>query len=54
MSLPFLGSSLIFMIVYIWSRRNPTMPVAIWGAVALLVVQNELYAHTHSTHAYIH
>ncbi|GAB9470956.1 hypothetical protein Gpo141_00008183 [Globisporangium polare] len=31
MGLPFLGSSLIFMIVYVWSRRNPTMPVAIWG-----------------------
>lgn len=32
MALPFLGSSLIFMIVYVWSRRNPTNPVAIWGA----------------------
>ncbi|KAI9907363.1 hypothetical protein PsorP6_004650 [Peronosclerospora sorghi] len=31
MSLPFLGTSLIFMIVYVWSRRNPTAPVAIWG-----------------------
>ncbi|KAG3097497.1 hypothetical protein PI124_g5371 [Phytophthora idaei] len=31
MSIPFLGMSLIFMIVYVWSRRNPTAPVAIWG-----------------------
>jgi Derlin-2/3 len=31
MELPFLGSSLIFMIVYVWSRRNGTAPVAIWG-----------------------
>ncbi|KAJ0410936.1 hypothetical protein ATCC90586_004289 [Pythium insidiosum] len=31
MELPFLGTSLIFMIVYVWSRRNPTAPVAIWG-----------------------
>ncbi|TMW60847.1 hypothetical protein Poli38472_000889 [Pythium oligandrum] len=31
MELPFLGPSLIFMIVYVWSRRNPTAPVAIWG-----------------------
>ncbi|RLN93771.1 hypothetical protein BBJ28_00008445, partial [Nothophytophthora sp. Chile5] len=32
MGIPFLGTSLIFMIVYVWSRRNPTAPVAIWGA----------------------
>ncbi|RLN54555.1 hypothetical protein BBJ29_003990 [Phytophthora kernoviae] len=31
MGVPFLGTSLIFMIVYVWSRRNPTAPVAIWG-----------------------
>jgi len=31
MGIPFLGTSLIFMIVYVWSRRNPTAPVAIWG-----------------------
>lgn len=31
MELPFLGSSLIFMIVYVWSRRYATAPVAIWG-----------------------
>lgn len=31
MELPFLGSSLIFMIVYVWSRRYATSPVAIWG-----------------------
>nr|CCA16495.1 Der1like family putative [Albugo laibachii Nc14] len=28
---PFLGPALIFMIVYVWSRRNATTPVAIWG-----------------------
>lgn len=31
MEIPFLGTSLIFMILYVWSRRNPTQPVAIWG-----------------------
>ncbi|DBA00351.1 TPA: hypothetical protein N0F65_000536, partial [Lagenidium giganteum] len=31
MELPFLGHPLIFMIVYVWSRRNPTQPVSIWG-----------------------
>lgn len=29
--IPILGQSLIFAIVYLWSRRNPTSPVSVWG-----------------------
>jgi hypothetical protein len=36
MEIPFLGTSLIFMILYVWSRRNPTQPVAIWGEQSLV------------------
>ena len=31
MGFPFLGASMVFMIVYVWSRREPEMPVSVWG-----------------------
>lgn len=27
----FLGNSFVFMIVYVWSRRDPEAPVSVWG-----------------------
>ena len=31
MNFAFLGPSMVFMIVYCWSRREPEAPVSIWG-----------------------
>lgn len=31
MGFPFLGASMVFMIVYVWSRRESEAPVSIWG-----------------------
>lgn len=31
LTLPMLSNSLIFALIYLWSRRNPTSPVSVWG-----------------------
>merc|ERR1711871_1568850 len=31
MEIPFLGPALVFMVLYVWSRRNPTQPMSIYG-----------------------
>ena len=31
MVLPFLGTSMLFFIIYIWSRKQPQRPVSLWG-----------------------
>lgn len=31
MTIPFLGQSMVFSLIYLWSRRNPNAPVAVWG-----------------------
>lgn len=36
-SLPFYGTSMVFMIIYLWSRYYPTANVKIWGLVDVKV-----------------
>jgi hypothetical protein len=33
----FHGGSLIFMLLYLWSKRNPTAPISLFGLIQLQV-----------------
>lgn len=37
-SLPFYGTSMVFMLIYLWSRYYPTANVKIWGLVDVKVL----------------
>lgn len=36
-SFPFYGTSMVFMLIYLWSRYYPTANVKIWGVVDVKV-----------------
>ncbi|WVO14298.1 hypothetical protein L204_101930 [Cryptococcus depauperatus] len=46
-TLPFLSSSLAFALVYIWSRRNPSIKMSLFGVLTYVVSVGMLAGHTY-------